>query len=292
MMVTLWTALLLAAGDEPAAPAAPKADVAQEKQRQEEVALLAPAKAKMLEVRVGDEMPIKAALHAEPLLRWSNPTAGSVYGEVFLWHVDGRPAAIASIFRWYHPFKDGTVEIVSLSPASVSAREGDRVLWDCRVPGVSFHAAGDVAAPASGRGGRLVQMRALARRFTAKLKDSRSGELVDRELRLLNQPIHRYEAVKQGVIDGALFALAEVTDPEVILMIEAFKDGDSPKWRYALARMNNHELEVRLDGQVVQSWPRVQSPWKDRKANYTLFSFNPALVKTETSKESPKGAQP
>jgi hypothetical protein len=290
MTVTLLTALLLSQA--PSTDPAAKAEVALEKQRQEELAALAPAKAKMLELRVGDEKVVKASLHGEPLLRWSNPTAGSVYGEVFLWHVDGRPAAIASIYRWYHPFKDSTVEIVSLSPSAVSAREGDDVLWDCRAPGVSFQPLADVAAPAASRGGRLTQMRSLARRFTARLSDERGGERVSRELRLLNQPIHRYESAKQGLIDGALFALAEVTDPEVIVIFEAVKEGDSPKWRYALARMNNHALEVRLDGNIAQSWPRIEAPWKNRKSHYTLFTFNPALVKIEQPTGSSKEAQP
>jgi hypothetical protein len=282
MTRALLALLLLAAGDEPPALSG-KSDATLERQRQEEVALLAPAKARMLDLRVGGG-DTKAALHAEPLLRWSNPTAGSVHGEVFLWHVEGRPVAAASIFRWYHPFKDGTIEIVSLSPAAVSASEGKQVLWDCRSPGVIFHELPEAAAPAPARGGRLTQMRAAARRFEARLKDERGGEPVTRALRLLNQPIHRYESPKQGVMDGALFALAEVNDPEVLMMIEAAKVNESLKWRYALARMNNHELEVRLDGKAVQTWQRIQSPWKDRKASYTLFTFDPALVKIEPVK--------
>jgi hypothetical protein len=301
MAATLLALLLLAAGDGPVdEPSArrpdgstlaekdkPPGDEAAgdvERQRQEEVAALAPAKAKALVVLVGEQQ-TKASLRAEPLLRWSNPTAGSVHGEVFLWHVEGRPVAAASIFRWYHPYKDVTIEIVSLSPSSVSASEGKEVLWDSRSAGVTFHELTGAPAPATARGGRLSQMRAAARRFEARLKDERGGERVERQLRLLNQPIHRYESAKQGVIDGALFALAEVTDPEVVVMIEAVKAGDSRKWRYALARMNNHELEVRLDGKAVQTFRHIDGPWKDRTASYRLFTFDPAAVKVEPAKK-------
>jgi hypothetical protein len=78
--------------------------------------------------------------------------------------------------------------------------------------------------------------------------------------------------------------LAEVNDPEVIVMLEAFKEGDRLRWRYALARMNNHELRGRLDDRIVQSWPRIEAPWNDRRSSYTLFSFEPPPVKTDPRK--------
>src|SRR5688572_29496272 len=129
----LLTSLLLAAQPAP--------DPAVDKARQDEVAKLAPAKARQLELIVGGGEPakaIQATFHDQPLLRWSNPTVGSVHGEVFVWTAGGRPVALASIFRWYHPFKDGTVEIVSLTPSAVSARENAAVQWDSRSPGVAF----------------------------------------------------------------------------------------------------------------------------------------------------------
>jgi hypothetical protein len=278
----LFAAALLAADELPAAD-----DSAADTERREEVSQLAPAKARMLELSVGGEEPVAASLHAKPLLRWSNPTAGSVYGEVFVWQASGQPVAVASIFRWYHPFKDGTVEITSLSTQPVTARDGGKVEWECKSPGVTFAELPEAAAPAAAAGRRLTQMRALARSFAAELQDTRSGEQVTRKLRLLNQPLHRYSSPDHGIIDGALFALAEVTDPEVIVIVEAAREGDSPKWRYALARMNNHELEVRLDDKLVQSWPRIDAPWKDRRSSYTLFSFDPQTVKTDEPSSKP-----
>ena len=286
MPATLVLCALLLAGEDQRPPGDPSPNN-QEAERREAVARLAPAKAQSLEVRVGQGEGTISKLHPEPLLRWSNPTAGSVYGEVFVWQADGRPVAIASIFRWYHPFKDGTVEITSLSTQPLTARDGGKVEWECKSPGVNFQKLPQVAAAASASGARLAQMRALARRFAAELQDTRSGEQVGRKLRLLNQPLHRYESPQHGIIDGALFALAEVTDPEVIIIIEAARDGDSPLWRYASARMNNHELEVRLDDKVVQTWPRIDAPWKDRRSSYTLFSFDPQTVKTDEPLSKP-----
>src|SRR4051794_13353454 len=100
-----------------------------ESTRRTEVAALAAAKARQVEMLVGDKQD-KAELHKEPLLRWSNPTAGSVHGEVYLWSLHNRPVAIASIYRWYHPFKDSTFEVASLSPLKVEARENKQQFWE------------------------------------------------------------------------------------------------------------------------------------------------------------------
>jgi hypothetical protein len=273
---------LLAAEDIPAPDA-------QERQRQQELAALAPAKATLLEIVAYsdkvDAAGVKAKLHKSPLLRWSNPTAGSVYGEVYLWSVDDRPAAVASIYRWYHPFKDSTVEIVSLTSQLLEAREKDVVAWQSAAAGVVYKPLPKVPAAAASKGARLGQMRAIARSFSAELMDKRGGDDVRRKLRLLNQPVYRYESPKHGVVDGAMFALVEVTDPEVWLIVEAVKPGDVLRWQYALARMNADALEIRLDDAIVESWPKIVDPWRNRKAPYTLYGFDPTLVPSETTKE-------
>src|SRR5262245_40974641 len=43
------------------------------------------------------------AFHPEPILEWSNPTIGTVFGHVFLWTDHGRPAVIASWYHWLSP---------------------------------------------------------------------------------------------------------------------------------------------------------------------------------------------
>jgi hypothetical protein len=44
---------------------------------------------------VGSDRPL--ALRAEPIMKWSNPVVGSIYGDVFIWTENGRPEAVASI---------------------------------------------------------------------------------------------------------------------------------------------------------------------------------------------------
>jgi len=280
-MNTLLFLLIAALGIEPS----DSADSSQEALRRDEVAKLAPAKARQIEMLVGEsEQP--AQLQAEPLLRWSNPTAGSVYGEVFLWTHHARPVAIASIYRWYHPFNDATFEVVSTSTSSVQAREAKKVLWQSNDPGIAWHPLEGAMVPAKKTNAAMLNaMRQQARRFSAKLVDKRAGgEAVDRELRLLNQPVYRYRSPEQNVIDGGLFALVEVTDPEAWILVEAVQQDDQVHWQYALARMNADACEVRLDSKPVQTWEKIIEPWRIHKATYTLLGFKPESVATESEK--------
>ena len=67
-------------------------------------------------------------------------------------------------------------------------------------------------------------------------------------LRALSQPIYRYAAPAAGVLDGAVFAFVEATDPEALLLLEATADDAGGSWRYVLARMTSRPSEVLLDG--------------------------------------------
>lgn len=273
-MLTAFLIPLLLAAD-PASGAS-----ASDQERQEEVAKIAAAEASRLEVLVGDGDPVKAALVEKPLLRWSNPTADSVYGEVYLWTLDRRPCAIASIYRWYHPYTDSTVEFVSMVETGAQAKEAGVVQWNTKTPGTTFADLAGAATPAESARARLVQMRSLAREFTTELTDKRGGDDVVRKLRLMEQPIYRYENpdVKNPdvkVLDGGLFAFVEGTDPEAWLLLEAIESTSGRKWRFALARMNSDALRVRRGDSIVQEWEMIRQVWRDRTRPYATFGFDP-----------------
>jgi hypothetical protein len=230
---------------------------------------------------VGDDKPAAAALHGQPLLRWSNPTAGSVYGEVYLWTVDRRPAVIASIYRWYHPYKDSTVELVSVSEAGAQCKEDETSQWRTKTPGLQFADLAGASPPAASVRARLGQMRAMARDFTAELTDKRSGDAVVRELRLLDQPAYRYESPASKVIDGGLFAFVEGTDPEAWLLLEAVEENGGRRWRFALARMNIDTLRIRRGEAIVREWEGLRNAWSDRTTPYVMFNFKPEAVKLD-----------
>ena len=67
-------------------------------------------------------------------------------------------------------------------------------------------------APADSAAGRLRQMRALTREFTSR-QTNRAG--VDSAMRLLSQPLYRYEGTSGEPIDAGLFVFVHGGAPEM-----------------------------------------------------------------------------
>lgn len=190
----------------------------------------------------------------ESLLKWSNPDAGRVYGDVYLWTDKGRPAVLASIFRWYSPFQSLNIEFCSLSTHGIVVDHGGQVIWEPADAGITWQELPGADTPAGSRPARLTQMKRIAGRFTAKLSDARGNPAaVDRVLRLLPRPVFRYGT--DATVDGALFAFVVGTDPELLVLVESTATG----WRYALSRANRDPLAVSLDGRVQQAFEYIPS---------------------------------
>jgi hypothetical protein len=95
-------------------------------------------------------------------------------------------------------------------------------------------------------------MRRTAERFSGTFEiRSVKGE---EELRMMPQPIHRYTADK-GTPEGAIFALAHNSDPEVLVVLELAspKPGEPPVWSYGIARMSSARMKVSFDKKEVWS---------------------------------------
>jgi hypothetical protein len=211
------------------------------------------------------------ALRLEPksLLQWSNPVGGSFHGSVFVWTAQGRPEVVASIYKKYLPLPHHLgVEFHSLTDGPAEAERDGQAEWSPGRGGVEFRPVPGAPAPADTPARRLRQMRALAQGFSSTKTDRKA---ITRPLRLLTQPVYRYEGTTHG---GAMFAFVEGTDPEVFLLIEARAGASGPAWHYALARMNSVEFRVAHRGREV--WSVSVIPWsqaKDPREPYTLITF-------------------
>jgi hypothetical protein len=200
------------------------------------------------ELAAGKDGETKLRLTAEPVLRWSNPERGTVDGCVYFFTDNGRPQAALTIY----PTRDGKAwnhEFQSLAERELVAKKGEAVAWAPDKPGVEFKPVPDAPAPAETAAGRLVQMRALADRFAARVTFPKNKS----ELRRLAAPVHRYGDPKRDPIDGAAFVFALATDPELLLLLEARAGREAPQWRYALARQTRGVIEVEYDSRAVWS---------------------------------------
>lgn len=200
----------------------------------------------------GPERPLK--LQPQSALRWSNPGTGRVFGDVYVWTDRGRPEVVMSLFKAWQPANGFHVELHSLTGEALAAEREEKPIWHPARPGITLADVPDAEAPADTPARRLAQMKAIAREFSINLRDRRvndSGE--NQALRLLNQPLYRYEPEAKELTDGALFAFALGTDPELFLVLEA----SGGRWQYGVARMNDGAMSVLYRGQVVQSFDRA-----------------------------------
>lgn len=188
-------------------------------------------------------------LQPEPILNWSNPERRTAAGGLFLWTLDGRPEVTMGAYPVSGSGFEREFQSLSLWP--VAAREAGEVVWNPAGPGITMQPIAGLPAPAASPASRMLQLRRAARTFAAKLVPPKRTAI---PLRLLASPLYRYPPTIQAddVIDGAIFAFVQGTDPEVLLLIEAVKEGESEgHWQFALARMSIVPTEVTQEGRLV-----------------------------------------
>ncbi|MDZ4688955.1 MAG: hypothetical protein SH850_28090 [Planctomycetaceae bacterium] len=207
------------------------------------------------------------AVSPEPLLRFTNPVSGLQAGGFFVWSdVDGRPRAAAQVFLtadnlWLHEFQ-------SLSPNTFTATRDGKSAWEPQKPGVAVRPLPTAPPPAETAVKRLVQMREIAKRFTAS--DEFEGRPRSDELRLLTKPLVRFGGEQSGTLDGALFTLAHGTDPELLILLEAVRTDGEYRWHYSLAPMTGYALKATLDDQPVWEVGWRKPPYSPREPFFLL----------------------
>ena len=218
----------------------------------------AAVEASRYDIRYADDRGEQIELMQQPVLRWSNPTGGEVYGSVVLWTSDGCPAAAASIYQFFD--RDQlNIQLVSLSESPLNAVRNGRLRWSPEA-GVTFVTLPDAPPPAQTAERRQLQMRSLARKFTGALAERDSDEKFS-ELRLMARPLHSYEK-SDGTRDGAVFAFVNTTDPDILLIVESRKTAEDREWVYGAARMHFCRVQLKLGDKVVWDAPQAAPPWE------------------------------
>jgi hypothetical protein len=209
--------------------------------------------AKSYQIALAADAAKKLVLIDEPLLRFDDQVTGVVDGTLFVWLLDDRPAATASV--WIRKTGHEFHEFQSLATGALVASNQGQTKWAPAQAGIESKPAPDVELPAATAVRRLPQMRALARAHSATVTGWAKDQQV---LRLLSQPVYRYGRPDGAVADGAIFAYCKGTNPEVLLLVEAVKKGKELQWSYAFARMSARGCEVRRGEEVVWSAPLLR----------------------------------
>ena len=248
--------------------AAPDHDGEAEKQQ----IRLAQEHVKRLSMRVADEAGDAVEAVERPLLFYGDAARVANHGTLWAFGRRGRPAAFMELWRgppdqpfWYQSLiRTGNQDLRLQSP------DGRR--WQPPGGEISRTKIDDATPPAASGSARLRQLKSLVRRFTAhEVGDPDNSRF---ELRLLVQPIHRYDDPPSGVQDGAAFVFAHGTNPELIVLIEALgADTERAAWHYSVFPSSSAQLHLHIDGR--EAWTRPGAPNVVGRPNddYWLFSL-------------------
>ena len=243
-LLLAWTGLSHLAAEEPAA----------DKAESDETRRLIEAELPNWKFFVGPQLETPLQRQPQSVLRWSNPGTGRVFGDVYVWTGHGRPEAVMSLFKAWQPANGFHVELHSLTRQEIAAERDGKPIWRPARPGLTLANVPEADPPADTPARRLAQMKGIAREFSIRLRDRRVNDTGENQvLRLLNQPLYRYEPEGKDLTDGALFTFALGTDPELFLVLEA----RSGSWQYGIARMNDGAMSVLYRGEEVQSFDRA-----------------------------------
>lgn len=215
-------------------------------------------------------------LQRKPVMRWENNTRATSDAFTYFWIADGRPEAVACMYMW------GQDEIGhafgSLSRGRLIAEREGRRVWYPRQPGVTFTAVPDAPAPADSPIARLRQMKMLARRFSSLLIGWDWAPTNER-LRLLPREVYRYETEGPEVLDGAVFAFVQGTDPEALLLLEAVQVGSGHQWQYAPVSRTSAAVEISYRDKTVWKVP-MHHPAEDPSRTFmnVLIKIDPKMI--------------
>ncbi|HEY4259955.1 MAG TPA: hypothetical protein VGM98_07340 [Schlesneria sp.] len=190
-------------------------------------------------VKVESDKPgIPSQFATKPIFKYSDPARGYVAASV--WKLGGdqkRPLALLAVELDRNTYGRPCIgyEYGSITDRPLKV-QFDKFTWTPKSTLYEFKQIPDAPPPEKTPQLRLIQLRSLAKRFA-------STEVVKNEkceLRLLPQPVDRYEPSEVDRADGAVFFFTFGTNPEVVLLIES--NGHS--WSYAAGRMTGAQEVV------------------------------------------------
>jgi hypothetical protein len=168
----------------------------------------------------------------------------------------------ANVEKW-------SCELLSLADNAVVLEAKPGWKWFPKTSGIDWKPVADAPAVGTTPVQRAAQMKEIARRFSATGIYQNGNEVV--ELRLMDRPLSRYSDPDHGLVDGALFAFAGGTNPEVLLLVECRQaTGEKPGWYHGFARMGAGKVVARLGEATVWERAAIRN-WNPTEPYFSSF---------------------
>jgi hypothetical protein len=209
--------------------------------------------------------------HETPYLRSSNPIGDSKDGVLFLWTNHGRPQAVLKLYTFNN--KTYTHAWLSLSESTFVGERDGHVFWNPTEPGINCREIPGAPKPAETAAERLRQMKTLSAKFSSTYT-ALNSDGKPFELRMLTQPLLRYQTDDDFRADGALYGYVQSTAPVGLLLLESRQTADGHRWHYAFSSLTSGLVTARYADKEVFSLERGNS-YRDPKQPYLLLHSLP-----------------
>ena len=187
------------------------------------------------------------------MLYYGDPTRNNDRGSVWAWGEKGRPVAVLELYRGANERTKWVSVICNTSGGKIRATRGGVPWWRANDSASELKDVPGAPAPAADAAQRQRQLRLLATKFAGhEFWDPNNSRY---DLRRLDRPLHTYRDEDAGILDGALYTLANGTNPEILLFVEA--RSDSKTWQFTTGRVAHAELHLEYDGKEVFTAPRA-----------------------------------
>jgi len=212
--------------------------------------------AKRFDARLDSGVPLER--EGESIFNWTIDR--SWHGSFFVWTANGRPALVGCFLSdsTKPDLRSAYVELFSMAdqplmPVTFTTTAQQKYEWSPLVAQNATVAIHDRRAPAKTERIRRSQMRELAEQFEVTMFREADSNDTQEELRLMAKPLYRYPPLKDGSLEGAMFAYLTTrgTDPEFLLAVECDPRKEVDAWKVRPIRSCTRRLDLRRDGASV-----------------------------------------
>jgi hypothetical protein len=221
------------------------------------------------------------AFGEEAAMRYNDTPRGVVDASVWILGAGGRPPAVLVL-----EFYDNNTVMFELTANDVPPQSVEGAGWKWTPEDAEFEWVKVPLDVAPGGTARLrkSQLKILVQDFAAS--EEFNGQT--HQLRVLPRPIYEYEESDRGVLTGAVFVIANGTNAEILMLVEAReKSGTTPAhWVAGFSRLATASLEVTYAKQDFWSSPQESEYNPNRLPRNAAAYFSQGDLLDEDEREA------